>query len=109
GEDFSAKDFRTWAGAVLAALELQRYFAQPGVKPTRKKLNLAIGRVAKHLGNTPAICRKCYIHPAVMEAFLAAETIAYEPAKSFGLPERMSLAETAVLAFLRRKRSGRRR
>lgn len=104
GEDFSAKDFRTWAGTVLAALELQQLLAEPGEKPTQKKLKAAVARVAEHLGNTPAICRKCYIHPAVMEGFLAAETIAFDPSRTSRVARRLSQQEKAVLAFLRRKK-----
>ena len=68
GEDFTAKDFRTWAGTVLAAIAL----TAAGDFETKKQANIknAIGAVAKILRNTPAVCRKCYIHPAVLEAYL---------------------------------------
>jgi len=62
GEDFTSKDFRTWAGTVLAAQELH----QSG----KNQLSQAIARVARQLGNTPAVCRKCYIHPAVIDAYM---------------------------------------
>jgi DNA topoisomerase-1 len=70
GSDFTAKDFRTWAGTVLAALAL-RQFEQFDTK-TRAKKNLvqAIEAVAQRLGNTPAVCRKCYVHPDVIDAYL---------------------------------------
>jgi DNA topoisomerase-1 len=70
GEDFTAKDFRTWAGTVLAAGELAR-------EPRRGKRAVAraIARVAERLGNTPAVCRKCYVHPAVVEAFLRGDSL----------------------------------
>jgi DNA topoisomerase-1 len=71
GDDFSAKDFRTWAGTILAA----RFFREAGVEAetqgTKKELVRAIARVAGELGNTPAVCKKCYIHPAVIAAYLA--------------------------------------
>src|SRR3954471_23627347 len=70
GEEFTAKDFRTWAGTVLAAIALH---AQEDFKnKTQAKQNIkdAISAVAKILGNTPAICRKCYVHPAVLETYL---------------------------------------
>jgi len=71
GEDFSAKDFRTWAGTILAA----RFFREADVTPdtagSKKELVRAIARVADELGNTPAVCKKCYIHPAVIAAYLA--------------------------------------
>jgi DNA topoisomerase-1 len=62
GEEFTSKDFRTWAGTVLAAQALH----QCG----KNQLKQAIARVARQLGNTPAVCRKCYIHPAVIDAYL---------------------------------------
>ena len=71
GEDFTAKDFRTWAGTILAA----RFFREAEVTPEttgqKKELVRAIARVAEELGNTPTVCKKCYIHPAVIAAYLA--------------------------------------
>ena len=64
GADFTAKDFRTWAGTVLAAERLCRR------APTKRCVTAAIKEVAAALGNTPAVCRKAYIHPAVVDAFL---------------------------------------
>jgi DNA topoisomerase-1 len=66
GEDFTSKDFRTWAGTVLAA-EALRALEPPVAK---RKLTQAVETVAQQLGNTPAVCRKCYIHPAVIDAYL---------------------------------------
>ena len=69
GEDFSAKDFRTWAGTVAAAQALLAYEA-PGTATEAKKVLAATAKtVAARLGNTPAVCRKAYIHPAVFEAY----------------------------------------
>jgi DNA topoisomerase-1 len=78
GDDFSAKDFRTWAGTVLAARALQELEQMarddgPGGaprEPTKQALTRAVERVAADLGNTPAICRKCYIHPAIIDSYL---------------------------------------
>jgi DNA topoisomerase I len=68
GEEFTAKDFRTWGGTVLAAFAL----AGPGQEgDARRRLTAAIGQVAARLGNTPTICRKCYIHPDVVAAHLS--------------------------------------
>ncbi|MGH7582569.1 MAG: DNA topoisomerase IB [Gemmatimonadales bacterium] len=64
GDDFTAKDFRTWAGTVLAARQLP---AAADADPV--DLHDAVALVATQLGNTPAVCRRCYIHPAVLEAF----------------------------------------
>ena len=66
GEEFTSKDFRTWAGTVLAA-EALRALDPPVVK---RKLTQAIEDVARQLGNTPAVCRKCYIHPAVIDSYM---------------------------------------
>jgi DNA topoisomerase-1 len=75
GEDFTAKDFRTWAGTVLAALALQAVGGFTTKKEAKANVKNAIGAVAEILRNTPAICRKCYIHPAVVEAYLNSESI----------------------------------
>jgi DNA topoisomerase I len=69
GSDITAKDFRTWAGTVMAALALQE-FEQFDTKATQKKnLKAAIERVAARLGNTPTICRKCYVHPEILNSY----------------------------------------
>jgi DNA topoisomerase-1 len=70
GQDFTAKDFRTWAGTVLVALALQEL--EPFGSQTQAKKNIvqAIEKVAQRLGNTPTVCRKCYVHPAVIESYL---------------------------------------
>ncbi|MEO8656176.1 MAG: DNA topoisomerase IB [Ramlibacter sp.] len=69
GRDITAKDFRTWAGTVLAALALREFETFDSQAGARKNLRAAIERVAARLGNTPAICRKCYIHPEVLSAY----------------------------------------
>jgi DNA topoisomerase-1 len=69
GQDFTAKDFRTWSGTLLAAREL--YAAGPCTSPSagRKTIVGAIKSVARRLGNRPSTCRKYYIHPAILEAY----------------------------------------
>ncbi len=70
GDDYSSKDFRTWAGTVLATellRDLERFQTESEAK---KQIVSAVESVAKRLGNTKAVCRKCYIHPAVFEAFM---------------------------------------
>jgi DNA topoisomerase I len=69
GEDFTAKDFRTWAGTVLAASELFELGAASSATATKKNMVQAIKSVAAYLGNRPATCRKYYVHPAVLEAY----------------------------------------
>ncbi len=70
GDHFTAKDFRTWAGSVLACTTLQEF--EPFLSETQAKKNIvaAIKNVARHLGNTPAVCRKCYVHPAVLAHYM---------------------------------------
>jgi DNA topoisomerase-1 len=70
GRDITAKDFRTWAGTVMAALALQEFEAFDTKATQKKNLKLAIERVSSRLGNTPTICRKCYIHPEVLNAYV---------------------------------------
>ena len=75
GEDFTAKDFRTWAGTVLAAVALNAVEPFETKKQAKQNVKHAISAVSKILGNTPAICRKCYVHPAVLETYLNGEVI----------------------------------
>lgn len=70
GEDYTAKDFRTWSGTVLAALALQEFEKFDSEAQAKRNVVRAIESVAEKLGNTPSICRKCYVHPAVIEAYL---------------------------------------
>jgi DNA topoisomerase-1 len=69
GQDFTAKDFRTWAGTLLAASELTTTELADTIAETKSIIARAVEHVAHQLGNTPTICRKCYIHPAVLEAY----------------------------------------
>lgn len=70
GEDYTAKDFRTWSGTVLAAMALQEFEAVDSDAQAKKNVVRAIESVAERLGNTPSVCRKCYVHPAVLDAYL---------------------------------------
>lgn len=69
GEEFSAKDFRTWSGTLLAALELDEIGPFQKESEAKKNITQAIKNVAKQLGNRPATCRKYYVHPAVISAY----------------------------------------
>jgi DNA topoisomerase-1 len=71
GEEFTAKDFRTWAGTVLASMALREFEESASETEAKKNVAAAIKAVAQRLGNTPAVCRKCYVHPAVLECYLA--------------------------------------
>src|SRR5438270_4070146 len=67
GEDFTAKDFRTWTGTVLAAVELARLGRAGNESDARRHLVEAVRAVAGRLGNTEAVCRRCYVHPALVD------------------------------------------
>lgn len=70
GEAFTAKDFRTWAGTILAATALQAFEEFDSQTQAKRNVVAAIESVSKRLGNTKTICRKCYIHPAIIDAYL---------------------------------------
>jgi DNA topoisomerase-1 len=76
GEEFSAKDFRTWAGTVLAAVALREFEECTSQKQAKRNVVQAVEAVAKMLGNTAAVCRRCYIHPAILDGYIAGQTIA---------------------------------
>jgi DNA topoisomerase I len=109
GREFTAKDFRTWAGTLLAACALCSVSRlTPGRSQTARKRHVvaAIDRVAKALGNTRSVCRKCYIHPAVLELYQeTGSTLPVPPApEEVGASRRLignSAAERALLTFLR--------
>lgn len=106
GEEFTAKDFRNWAGTVLAALALQEYEAVESETQAKRNVADAIKAVAQRLGNTPAICRKCYVHPAVLDSYLAgtltesvAQTVEEANASATSA---LKAEETAVMLLLER-------
>ncbi len=70
GEQFTAKDFRTWAGTVHAALTLEGFPPCKSAREAKKNVVCAIKEVSSQLGNTPAVCRKCYIHPFILDSYL---------------------------------------
>ncbi len=73
GHDFTAKDFRTWNGTVCAVMALREYEPYTSESQAKKNIVQAIETVSKQLGNTPAVCRKSYVHPAVLESYLEGE------------------------------------
>ncbi len=107
GEDITAKDFRTWAATNLAAMALAELQAYDSAVQAKKNVVQAVEHVAKQLGNTPAICRKCYIHPAVFDGYLdgslaeglkaRADAVLDSPASG------LTAEEVAVTAFLSRR------
>ena len=70
GEHFTAKDFRTWAGTTLAAMALQEFEVFDTEAQRKKNVLAAIEKVSKRLGNTRSVCRKCYVHPAVVDLYM---------------------------------------
>src|SRR4051812_8790077 len=75
GQPFTAKDFRTWYGTVLAAVALREFAECTSAKEAKGNIVKAVESVSKMLGNTPTICRKCYVHPVVLEKYLEGYTI----------------------------------
>lgn len=69
GQDFTAKDFRTWSGTLLAAQQLLKIGPVQSESDARHSIVVAVESVSAQLGNTPAICRRCYIHPVVIDAY----------------------------------------
>jgi DNA topoisomerase-1 len=107
GADFTAKDFRTWAGTVLAAWALQELGEYASQTQAKRHVVEAVESVARHLGNTPAVCRRCYVHPEVISAHLDGELLANLERRAeetlAGSIDDLSGREAAVLAFLRRR------
>ena len=107
GKDFTAKDFRTWAGTVLTAVALHAQGPPEDKTQAKKNIKDAIAAVAKILGNTPAVCRKCYVHPVVLDSYLDGDMIEglkqrTEEALSENL-EDLRAEEAAVMAFIQEK------
>jgi DNA topoisomerase-1 len=103
--EFSAKDFRTWGASVLAAAELAEIGTAETKTQTNKNIVKAVKTVAEHLGNTPAVCRSSYIHPAVIKAYENGTTIEeFRPRRKRSIeriaPE-YSIEEVALLKLLK--------
>jgi DNA topoisomerase-1 len=106
GEEFTSKDFRTWAGTVLAAQLLKDFETVDSEARAKKNIVEAIEHVAKQLGNTRAVCRKCYVHPAVIDAYLDGtmmKTVAQRASRTAKAVGKMTAAEAAVLGLLQRR------
>lgn len=107
GEEFSAKDFRTWSGTVLAAMALREFETFDTKTQAKKNLVQAIEHVAERLGNTPAVCRKCYIHPVILASYLDGATVQMLKEKSEKVLRKdlskLNPEEAAVLAFVQQR------
>ena len=110
-QDITAKDFRTWAGTVLCAVALHDVEACDSEAEARHNVTQVVKAVSRQLGNTPAVCRSCYIHPAVIEAYVEshqgaplAEALGQQLASAAGRhPDGLTEDEAAVLRLLRRR------
>jgi DNA topoisomerase-1 len=103
GQDFTAKDFRTWAGTVFCATALDRVGAFETEREAKANVNDSIKAVAALLGNTPAVSRACYIHPELIESYMDgsfSNRWIVKPSRRAGLRRE----EAATLAFLKRPR-----
>ncbi|ESR23500.1 DNA topoisomerase IB [Lutibaculum baratangense] len=106
GEEFSAKDFRTWAATVFAALALLEYEAAETKKVQQSNIKRAIERVSRRLGNTPSVCRKSYVHPEVIEGYVdgtLAKVLKRKVDEEIAEDDDLSADEKAVLKFLSRR------
>jgi len=105
--DFTAKDFRTWAGTVLAALALSEFKKYDSQTEAKRNVVAAIEKVAKQLGNTPAICRKSYVHPEILSAYMSGDLVKMIDAKIARRFKRqyakLTSDEIMVLAFLHKR------
>jgi DNA topoisomerase-1 len=102
GGAFTAKDFRTWAGTLTAAEAFDELPPAASKTAGNKTIVEVVDKVAKALGNTRAVCRKCYIHPAVFEAFLSGVTLSRVRASRAKLAAGLTSAEARLVALLQR-------
>jgi DNA topoisomerase-1 len=104
--DVTAKDFRTWGGTMLAAVELRAMGPAASRREADRNILRAIDAVAERLGNTRAVCRKYYVHPALLHAYLLGRTVPQPPAAAPRAKPRARAGgalrrdEVAVLQFL---------
>jgi len=102
GEDFTAKDFRTWAGTVLAACALRDLARFESEAEAKRNVVAAIDSVAKKLGHTRAVCRRAYVHPAVIDTYLDGSLDSALALEGAVEGRRLRADEAAVLALLKR-------
>lgn len=109
GRDVTAKDFRTWGGTMLAAVELRAMGAAASRREAGRNVLRAVDAVAERLGNTRAVCRKYYVHPALLRAYLMGETVPLPKVNGGGRDRRrkggaaLRRDEIAVLQFLQQR------
>jgi DNA topoisomerase-1 len=109
GEEFTAKDFRTWGGSVVALDALLATGPAESAAEAKSKIVEAVKLAAERLANTPAVCRSCYIHPAIIESYQAGslpQLVGEPPADRPGEIGRLSTGELRLLSLLRRMVAG---
>ena len=112
GDDFTAKDFRTWAGTVAAAMALQELTAIDDEAGRKKAVVRAIEGVAQQLGNTPTVCRACYVHPEVIDRYLDGTMVEALQRRAQGVGRgayALRAGEAAVLGLLQARLARERR
>jgi len=104
GPDVSAKEFRTWTGTLAAAQGLAPLEPAPTTAARQRDIVRVVDSVAKQLGNTRAVCRKCYIHPAILQAYQDGRPLRM-PASVRPARTGLNPCEQALRSFLRSRRS----
>jgi DNA topoisomerase-1 len=100
GEGFTAKDFRTWGGTLLAARELERRGVAESEADAKRTVAAVMRKVGSELGNTPAVARASYVSPAVVDHFLAGRTLADFRSRNGSAPRNLSWSEAALVELL---------
>jgi DNA topoisomerase-1 len=103
-QDFTAKEFRTWAGSLLTCMTLRALGAYESEKEATKNIVQTIKTVAARLGNTPSVCRKCYVHPAVLQWYMSGKMVATKrllPDDHEEMAEELRREEAVLLKLLR--------
>ncbi|HET9087849.1 MAG TPA: DNA topoisomerase IB [Acidobacteriaceae bacterium] len=104
-QDFTAKDFRTWSGTLLACMALSELATFESATQAKKNIVQAIKSVAARLGNTPSVCRKCYVHPAVLEFYTAGTMLQilqeFSPQRLERSPHELRIEEAALIHLLK--------
>jgi DNA topoisomerase I len=107
GQEFTAKDFRTWAGSVLACEMLWEFEKFESETEAKRNVVQAIKQVAARLGNTPSVCRKCYVHPVVLDCYMSGAMLEgvkrQVQEQAPGEPAALRHQEEALLKLLRRQ------
>lgn len=107
GPEFSAKDFRTWGGSLQAAVHLAEAGEADTQRQVKRNIVQAVKQVAEYLGNTPSVCRSCYIHPVVLERYAEGVTLeAFRPKRSRRIRRLQPEYEPEEMALLRLFRDG---